>query len=151
MNKKTYLFTYFLFFMVLFAQHSWSKESVRLPEASQFSPEGKLIITKPRTAKILVLDKITARKKNISINSGEVASFGTLFVRLRHCIYSPPEDPIPDAKVLMEVYEKPPGGGGVLKLIFNGWMFAASPSINGLEHPVYDIWPISCEDRVDNK
>ncbi len=128
-----------------------SNLGVELPPANPFSPDGRLIETEPRTAEFLVLDKITARKKKIKINNGEVAFFGTLYVRLRHCEASPPEAPMPEAKALIEVYEKPPGGGGTLKQIFNGWLFASSPAINGLEHPVYDIWPISCSARTPDK
>ena len=132
-----------------FASSAFS--AVELPPINPFSPEGRLIKTEPRTAEFLVLDKITARSKRIKINNGEVASFGTLYVRLRHCEASPPEALMPEAKALIEVYEKPPGGDGALKQIFNGWLFASSPAVNSLEHAVYDIWPISCKARRPGK
>lgn len=138
----------FLFLLLFFgAIGAGAAPQPELPPVEPFTPEGRLIKAVPRTAEFLVLDKITARKKRIQINSGAVASFGTLYVRLRHCESSAPDDPVPEAKAFVEVYEKPVGGGGAMQRIFNGWMFASSPSINGLEHAVYDMWPISCKDR----
>ena len=99
-------------------------------------------------AEFLVLDKITGRKQIVEISSGETAEFGTLFVRLHHCAASAPEDVQAEAKVFVEIFENPPGGDNKQTRIFSGWMFASSPAINALEHPVYDIWPISCKART---
>ena len=115
---------------------------------SNITFDREMINVPPRTATFLALDKITARKKHITINSGQIVEFGTLYIRLRHCEASPDDATIKEAKTFVEVYEKPPGGDGVLKRIFSGWMFASTPSINALEHAVYDIWPISCKARA---
>ena len=110
--------------------------------------DGEVMNLPPKTATFLALDKITARKKTITIDSGQTAEFGTLYIRLRHCESSLDDATVKEAKAFVEIYEKPPGGDGVLKRIFSGWMFASTPSINALEHAVYDMWPISCKARA---
>ncbi len=122
-----------------------ASEDRNLPSPNPFSFDGTAITVPPRVADFLVLDKITGSKKIISIHSGKVAEFGTLFVRLHHCVASAPEAVQEETKVFVEIFENPPGGGNRMRRVFNGWMFASSPAINALEHPVYDIWPIACK------
>ncbi len=129
--------------MALYAVAAFAGDN-RLPAPNPFSSDGTAIKVAPRVAEFLVLDKITARKKIVLISSGEVAEFGTLFVRMHHCVASAPEEAQKEAKVFVEIFENPPGGDKLTR-VFNGWMFASSPAINALEHPVYDIWPISCK------
>ena len=133
-----------LFFLGIISDLKAGSAGEGLPPPNPFSSDGAAISVEPRIAEFLVLDKITGRKKIIEVSSGEVAAFGTLFVRLHHCVASAPEAVLDEAKVFVEIFENPPGGGNRMRRVFNGWMFSSSPAINALEHPVYDIWPIAC-------
>ena len=96
------------------------------------------------TATIQALDKITARISTLKVQIDTPARFGTLSVVVRRCAYHPPEEPPEDA-AFIEVTdnghdaEKPP------KPVFNGWMFASSPAVSAMEHPVYDLTLLSCK------
>lgn len=87
------------------------------------------------------LNKITATISLLEIEKDKASHFGNLMITLRKCWQSPPEME-PESKALLEIWEEVPGEKA--ELLFNGWMFASSPSISALEHPVYDITLISC-------
>ena len=94
------------------------------------------------TAVLQGLDKVTARISTIEDNVGQVADFGTLEITVRACRKHPPEDP-PEAAAFLEIHEKK--AGEAPKLLFSGWMFASSPALSALEHPVYDLWVVDCK------
>lgn len=87
------------------------------------------------------LDKVTARISPIRAPIGEVVRFGTLAITVHRCLKRPPEEP-PESAALLEVREVRPGETPVA--LFKGWMFASSPALNALEHPVYDVWVKDC-------
>ena len=93
------------------------------------------------------LDKITARTFKFEAPVGHTVRFKKLLVTARTCYVRPPEE-TPETSVFIEINEPPPQGGDELRRLFSGWMFASSPGLNALEHPVYDIWVIGC--RVDD-
>ncbi|MCK6453502.1 MAG: DUF2155 domain-containing protein [Alphaproteobacteria bacterium] len=88
------------------------------------------------------LDKITARITTIKAPLDEAVRFGTLSIVVRACNKRPPEEP-PESAAYVEVDEIRPGEQGAR--IFAGWMFASSPALSALEHPVYDVWVKDCE------
>ena len=88
------------------------------------------------------LDKITARISTIEIPIGEYARFGTLNIIARTCYKQPPEEP-PETAAFLEIEEVRPGFEKVR--LFSGWMFASSPALSALEHPVYDVWVTDCK------
>jgi hypothetical protein len=87
------------------------------------------------------LDKITARISTIEIPVGGYARFGTLNIVARTCHKEPPEEP-PETAAFLEIEEVRPGFERVQ--LFSGWMFASSPALSALEHPVYDVWVTDC-------
>ncbi len=89
------------------------------------------------------LDKVTARVSTIEMAIGSSTRFGTLDITARICHKRPPEDS-PETTVFLEIRESREGKAAVL--LFNGWMFASSPALSALEHPVYDVWVIDCVD-----
>lgn len=95
----------------------------------------------PREGAVLQgLDKITARVSELALRNGEVGAFGNLVIRVSACNEAPPEAP-PEATAFLEI------GDGRTKpavLLFRGWMFASSPAVSALEHPVYDIRVLRC-------
>jgi hypothetical protein len=93
------------------------------------------------------LDKITARVSTFEILEDNVGYFGTLNIKVRSCKKRPPMEP-PERAAFVEIVDHKPGED-VVKL-FTGWMFASSPGLSGLEHPVYDIWILDCKNSVSN-
>lgn len=93
------------------------------------------------------LDKITARTFKFEAPVGATVRFQKLLITARTCHVRPPEE-TPETSVFVEIAETAPEGGDDLQRLFSGWMFASSPGLNALEHPVYDVWVIGC--RVDD-
>ena len=94
------------------------------------------------TAVFSGLDKITGRIISFEAAIDETVQFGSLQITPRVCYTRPPTE-APQTDVFVEVYEV--GENDEYKRIFTGWMFAASPGLHGIEHPVYDIWVTDCK------
>src|SRR4051794_31915815 len=92
------------------------------------------------------LDKITARVSQIKVPVGGTVSFGALQITARACDKHPPEE-APEAAAFLEVVEVKPDEKPVLR--FSGWMFASSPALSALEHPVYDLVVLDCVNADD--
>jgi hypothetical protein len=89
------------------------------------------------------LDKVTARVSTIDAPVGRVIKFGALEIIARNCDKRPPEE-TPESAAFVDIWEVRPGEPATG--IFRGWMFASSPALNPLEHPVYDVWVLDCVD-----
>jgi hypothetical protein len=110
------------------------------------------------TAIFTGLDKITARISRLEVPIGERVQFGTLEILADSCNKRPPTE-IPETTAFVEVFDigktlanelqdndtaepilqRPP------ERLFSGWMFASSPGLNAVEHPVYDVWLTDCK------
>ncbi len=91
------------------------------------------------------LDKTTARVTKFEAEIGKPVRFGALEITVRACDKKPPEDP-PQTAVYVEVRQIDEEKNEVEPApIFKGWMFAESPGLNALEHPVYDVWLNTCK------
>ena len=88
------------------------------------------------------LDKVTARVSTFEARIGETVRFGTLEIQPRFCDRAPPEEP-PESAAFLDIYEARAGEQRID--LFHGWMFASSPALNSLEHPVYDVWVLDCK------
>lgn len=88
------------------------------------------------------LDKITARISTFEVPVEQPVAFGSLEIMVRTCQKRPPEEP-PESAAFLEITERKPGEGA--NRLFTGWMFASSPALNGLQHPVYDVWLLDCK------
>ncbi len=95
------------------------------------------------TASLQGLDKVTGRVQKIDAPVGATIHFGTLEIIARTCRKRPPEEQ-PEAAAFLDIWEIRPGEPAVS--LFRGWMFASSPALSALEHPVYDIWVLDCVD-----
>jgi hypothetical protein len=91
------------------------------------------------------LDKITARVSTFVAPIGQPVQFGTLSIVARAC-RERPQTETPESAAYLEIQETKPDEGTVM--LFHGWMFASSPALSALEHPVYDVWVISCKTAV---
>lgn len=97
-----------------------------------------------RSGKVAILqglDKVTARISTFEAPVGITVGFGTLEIVVRDCRKRPPEEP-PESFVFLEIDEIRRGERP--KRLFGGWMFASSPALSALEHPVYDVWAVEC-------
>jgi len=118
------------------------------PPAATLQP-GDEVVTEPPAQKIVNkkavfsgLDKITGRIINFDADIGETVQFGALRVKTDAC-YTRPATEAANTDAFVEVDEITLQGE--VKRIFSGWMFAASPGLHGVEHPVYDIWLTDCK------
>jgi hypothetical protein len=88
------------------------------------------------------LDKITARIVTFHAPIDELIKYGSLTIMVRSCRKAPPED-TPEVAAFIEVDDQRPGMQDP-KRLFTGWMFASSPALSALEHPIYDVWVTDC-------
>jgi hypothetical protein len=89
------------------------------------------------------LDKITGVTTNFEVTVGEERQFGFFFVKPNVCFTRPiTEEPKTASFVQVDVQES----DGKRKRIFSGWMFAESPGLNAIEHPIFDVWLTGCKD-----
>jgi hypothetical protein len=89
------------------------------------------------------LDKVTARISKLEVKLGETVRFGALKVTPRACYSRPPTEP-PKTTTFVEIDEILLDGKE--SRIFTGWMFAESPGLNAVEHPVFDVWLTDCSE-----
>ena len=117
-------------------------------EANQPPPSEEVVVEPPPqrianpTAVFSGLDKITGRIISFDVALNETVQFGALQVTPRVC-YSRPPTETPNTDAFVEVDEVTLQGE--IKRIFTGWMFAASPGLHAVEHPIYDVWLTDCK------
>ena len=105
------------------------------------SPDDGTKISQP-IANFSGLDKITGRIIAFDVAINETVQFGALQVTPRVC-YSRPQTIAPLTTTFVEVDEITLDNK--IRRIFTGWMFADSPGLHAVEHPVYDIWLTACK------
>jgi hypothetical protein len=98
-----------------------------------------------RNALFSGLDKITGRIINFDTAIGETVQFGALQVTTRVCYTRPPTESA-NTDAFIEVDEVTLQGE--IKRIFTGWMFASSPGLHAVEHPIYDVWLTDCRNPL---
>jgi hypothetical protein len=96
---------------------------------------------KDQRVTLRAVDKITARVTDIQAPMNKPVRFGSLEIMPRTCTKRPPEE-TPEVTAFLEISDVKPDGEK--KKLFSGWMFASSPALSALEHPVYDVWVIDC-------
>jgi hypothetical protein len=96
-----------------------------------------------RVAVLGILNKRNGITQTIALHPGQSARWKDVIVRLRACEASAPweEEKLTGAFVQVDVRRPDKSWGRV----FSGWLYKESPSLNVVEHPVYDVWPKSCE------
>jgi len=120
-----------------------------VPQTPASLQPGDEVVTEPPAQKIVNkkasfsgLDKITGRIINFDEDIGETVQFGALRVKTDAC-YTRPATEAANTDAFVEVDEITLQGE--VKRIFSGWMFAASPGLHAVEHPIYDIWLTDCK------
>ncbi len=93
-------------------------------------------------AVLRTLDKITARMSTEEVFIDDMMELGNLRVTPRRCLKNPPTE-TPESSAFLEIYELPKNLEP--SPVFQGWMFASSPALNAMEHPVFDVWLLDCK------
>jgi hypothetical protein len=129
-----------------------------LPPPGQRQPRAAAVLPPPAAADVVTapppqrmsnptavfsgLDKISGRITAFDAAIGETVQFGALQVTARACYSRPPtETPLTDGFVEVDEVTLQ----GEVRRIFTGWMFAASPGLHAIEHPIYDVWLVDCK------
>ena len=97
---------------------------------------------------IQALDKVTAQSIRFEAPVNQPVRYGNLVITVRDCETTTADEPAEDAIAYVEVQSQAPNPSRQapsLKTVFKGWMFADSPSVNPIQHPVYDAWLIACK------
>lgn len=124
----------------LCAQIALAKESKIIVESDPISLNKTRSSHLYDTAIIQGLNKITAKTSALEIKIGDQIRFGQIII-IAHKCWKASLDQTPESKILLEIFEIKED---IPTKIFYGWMFASSPSISGLEHPIYDLTAIGC-------
>ena len=114
------------------------KENIILKEK-----KNKKLTTKKIRVNIVALDKITAKTSDISLSLGEIKKFGLLEIKALKCgeVNSLSE---PGQAAYIQVKDVSDNENNKV-FVFNGWTFSSSPTLKPLDHPVYDLWLVNCD------
>jgi hypothetical protein len=114
---------------------------VDLPQAQ---PEKPITWTDTPSVVLRTIDKVSARTGTFEIPVGKTMKFGkSLFIRAEVCRKSGALDK-PESASFLRIWERKPTEEKPV-WVFSGWMFASSPSLSAMDHPVYDVWVIDCK------
>lgn len=88
------------------------------------------------------LDKITGRATTLVAPIGKPIHYATLTITARYCYSTPPTE-TPETAAFVQIDDHRPDQPG--RRVFSGWMYASSPGLHGMQHPLYDVWVITCK------
>ena len=108
-----------------------------IPEEDKDKISDKIYIN------IKALDKITAKTSAIRLAIGEKKFFGPLEIKALKCQLSENSDAT-DTVAYLQVKDLSTKDNNQV-FLFNGWTFASSPTLQSIDHPIYDLWITSCE------
>ena len=109
-----------------------------------FSSEPKAVKKMDKVyINIKALDKITAKTSSIRLAVGDKKFFGSLEIKALKCQLSEDSDTL-DTVAYIQVKDLSAKDNNQV-FLFNGWTFASSPTLQSIDHPVYDLWITSCE------
>lgn len=93
------------------------------------------------------LDKSVGRTITFEARVGSTIEYGPLYIKINSCRKAPPIEK-PESAAFLQIWEVPPGQEKS-QWVFSGWMFASSPALSAMDHPVYDIWVLDCIGREE--
>ena len=130
-------------------QEDEEAEAEEAPVTRVEAPAAPARRQRRRVAIVEAIDKITAESMRFEVEVGgrPVRFQRTLIFTARACEVSAPDEQVSDAVAYLEVSLQPRGVIQVSepRQIFRGWMFASSPAVSGLQHPIYDAWIVGCK------
>ena len=127
-------------------------EAVEAPEkkaAAPIKPAEPMKRGRSPTAILQALDKVTAETLRFEAPIGRAVRYKTLVFTVRACETAAPDEVAPEASAYVIIDSQPKAQPGRTtppgRQVFRGWMFASSPGLNPMQHPVYDAWLIACK------
>ena len=123
------------------------KEAAEGKRAAAAGPKGSTVGVTPMAERVAVLGVLNKRNgiaREVKLRPGQSAKWKDLLVRLSACETTAPweEERLTGAFVQVDVRDT---SSNKLRRVFSGWLYKESPSLNVVEHPVYDVWTKSCE------
>ena len=118
-------------------------EAVEMPEV----PAEEVGIGTPleeRVATLGILNKRNNLSEDIELSPGQSRRIGDVIVRLQSCERTAPWEMPKETGAFVQVLVKQRGTENTFAKIFSGWLFKNSPSLNVVEHPIYDVWVKDC-------
>lgn len=94
--------------------------------------------------KLQSIDKITGRTLTFEARVGSTVKYGPLYIKVQACRKAPPIEQ-PESSAFLQIWEITPKNAS--KWVFSGWMFASSPALSAMDHPIYDVWVLDCLDK----
>ncbi len=124
------------------AQTNETIETVDVPQTVTRMPAGTTPMAQ-RTAVLGLLNKRNGLSRDLTLRPGQSVRLGDVIVRLRACETTAPWEvqQLTGAFVQLDVRN----AQGQYQRVFSGWLYRETPSLNVVEHPIYDVWPKSCE------
>mgnify|MGYP001368557298 FL=1 len=119
------------------------EKNTNLNKIEDISEESKTQKNEKIYINIKALDKITAKTSSIRLGIGEKKFFGSLEIKALKCQLSENNDFI-DTVAYLQVKDLSAKDNNQV-FLFNGWTFASSPTLQSIDHPVYDLWITGCE------
>lgn len=95
----------------------------------------------PQVLELRALDKITGHASVVLAPLNVPVKYATLTIVARSC-YSTPASETPETSAFLQIDDQRPDRP--IRRVFSGWMYASSPGLHGMQHPIYDVWAISC-------
>lgn len=104
--------------------------------------------------KLQSIDKITGRTLTFEARVGSTVKYGPLYIKVQACRKAPPIEQ-PESAAFLQIWEiAPKSGQGKAapaqensQWVFSGWMFASSPALSAMDHPIYDVWVLDCLEK----
>lgn len=94
--------------------------------------------------KLQALDKVSAHTVAFDARVGTTVKFGSLYIKPQACRKASPLDQ-PESAAFLQIWEITPKTDQS-HWVFSGWMFASSPALSAMDHPIYDVWVLDCVD-----
>jgi len=118
-------------------------KNITLNKSDDISSEPKSLKDDKVYINLTALDKITAKTSSIKLAIGDKKIFGSLEIQALKCQLSESSD-TSDAVAYIQVKDLSARDNNQV-FLFNGWTFASSPTLQSIDHPIYDLWITSCE------
>lgn len=110
--------------------------------AALTAPSAFAMMEDHPSVKLQGLDKSVGRTVTFEAKVGSTIQYGPLYIKIQSCRKAPPIEK-PESAAFLQIWEVPPGEQKS-QWDFSGWMFASSPALSAMDHPVYDIWVLDC-------
>jgi hypothetical protein len=112
-----------------------------------FTAPAHAVLEDHPSIKLQGLDKSVGRTITFEAKVGSTIQYGPLFIKIHACRKAPPIE-TPESAAFLQIWEVPPGSDKS-EWVFSGWMFASSPALSAMDHPVYDVWVLDCTGKEE--